>query len=89
MVSLSPQVKKLANSINSELEIFPSPNGIVGAQQSLRARIIVRLISLIENTKENTDLSSTIRIKLTGDGTRIAKGFNVVNFAFTILEEGT
>jgi len=26
---------------------------------------------------------------LTGDGTRIARGLNVVNFAFTILDEGT
>ena len=27
-------------------------------------------------------------IKLTGDGTRIAQGLNIVNFAFTILEDG-
>ena len=26
-------------------------------------------------------------MKLTGDGTQIARGFTVVNFAFTILEE--
>ena len=30
-----------------------------------------------------------IRIKLTGDGTRIARGLNIVKFAFTILEEGS
>jgi len=30
----------------------------------------------------------TIRVKLTGDGTQIAKGLNIVNIAFTILEEG-
>ena len=60
-----------------------------GIQQSLRALITVRLTSLIENTKEITDLPSTIRIKLTGDGTRIVRGLKVVNFAFTILEEGS
>ena len=32
-------------------------------------------------------LSDTIRIKLTGDGTRIARGLNIVNIAFTIIEE--
>ena len=30
----------------------------------------------------------TLRVKLTGDGTNIGKHLNVVNFAFTILEEG-
>ena len=69
----SSEVKKLAHSINSEFDVFPTLNGIVGIQQSLRARITVCLTSLIENTKEITDLPSTIRIKLTGDGTRILK----------------
>ena len=32
---------------------------------------------------------STVRVKLTGDGTRLGKHLHVVNFAFTILEEGT
>ena len=32
-------------------------------------------------------LYTTIRVKLTGDGTRIARGYSIVNFAFTILEE--
>ena len=47
-------------------------------QQSLKARVAICF----------TDLPSTIKIKLTGDGTRIARGFNVVNFAFNILVEG-
>ena len=80
----SSKVKKLAHSINSEFEIYPIPNGIVGVQQSLKTRVTICLTSL----SEITDLPSTIKIKLTGDGTRIARGFNVVNFAFTILEKG-
>ena len=82
-------VKKLALSMNSEFEISPCPNEIIGVQQSLRVRIAYRIKSLLEKTKENADLPNTIRIKLTGDGTRIARGLNVVNVAFTILEEGT
>lgn len=39
-------------------------------------------------TRHTKGHTSTIRIKLTGDGTRIARGFSIVNFAFTILEEG-
>ena len=30
-----------------------------------------------------------VRVKLTGDGTNIGKHLHVVNFAFTILEEGS
>ena len=85
----SSAVKKLANSMNSEFDISPCPNKVIGVQQSLRVRLAYRIQSLIEKTKENTDLSSTIRVKLTGDGTKIARGLNVVNFAFTLLEEGT
>ena len=29
-----------------------------------------------------------IRIKLTGDGTQIARGLMIINVAFTVLEEG-
>ena len=58
-------------------------------QQSLRARITSCLTRLVEKaSKDTTDFPSTIRVKLTGDGTRIARGFSIVNFAFTILEEG-
>ena len=84
----SSTVKKLAISMNSKFNISPCPNGIIGVQQSLRVRIAYHIKSLLEKTKENTDLPSNIRVKLTGDGTRIARGLNVVNFAFTILEEG-
>ena len=31
--------------------------------------------------------ASTIKIKLTGDGTKIARGLSVVNVAFTIIED--
>ena len=74
--------------MNSEFDISPCPNGVIGVQQSLRVRIAYRIKSLLEKTKENADLPNTIRVKLTGDGTRIARGLNVVNIAFTILEEG-
>ena len=33
-------------------------------------------------------MPSYFRIKLTGDGTQIGRGFNVVNVAFTILDKG-
>ena len=39
-------------------------------------------------SQDGMDFPTTIRVKPTGDGTRIAQGYNIVNFAFTILEEG-
>ena len=85
----SSQVKKLAHTLNSHYDVCSSPNGVVGVQQSLRKRITVRVTRLIkECSEENREISSTIRVKLTGDGTQIARGLSVVNIAFTILEEG-
>ena len=58
-------------------------------QQSLRARVTVCLMRLIEKAaQDGRDIPSTVKIKLTGDGTRIGRGFNIVNIAFTVLEEG-
>jgi len=42
---------------------------------------------IIEST-EPEDIPLCFRIKLTGDGTQIGRGYNVVNVAYTIIEEG-
>ena len=41
-----------------------------------------------QNTKAGKLTPSTIRIKLTGDGTQIGRGIKVVNIAFTVIDEG-
>ena len=86
----SSQIKKLTISLNSQWDIHDCPNEIVGVQQSIRARIVQRLTQFVrKGNKEGMAIPTTIRIKLTGDGTRIARGLNIVNVAFTILEEGS
>ena len=86
----SSQIKKLTISLNSQWDIHNCPNEIVGVQQSIRARIVQRLTQFVrKGNKEGMAIPTTIRIKLTGDGTRIARGLNIVNVAFTILEEGS
>lgn len=43
---------------------------------------------IIHNFREDgTEIPKHICVKLTGDGTQVARGLTVVNFAFTILEE--
>ena len=50
---------------------------------------MIRLTELIKKIEDrNEEVPTTFRIKLTGDGTQIARGLTVVNIAFTILEEG-
>ena len=85
----SYQVKSIAQEINSGYKITQAPNGVLGVQQSLKARVTSRLTYLVQKAEKNgKEISNNIRIKLTGDGTRIACGFSVVNIAFTMLEEG-
>lgn len=79
----SNQIKTLTQSLNKEFDITSAPNEITGVQQSLVAHVEARLRHLI--TKK-PDIHK-IRIKLTGDGTQIARGLTIINVAFTVLEE--
>lgn len=85
---LSPDLPRLINlkglskELNSEFDIKPSPHGYTGVQQSLKSRLLCRLKHLQLTAGE------IIQVKLTGDGTYIAKNIHVVNFAFTLLNEG-
>ena len=84
----SSQVKKLTGVLNSQYDIKKCPNGIIGVQQSIKLRIIQRLTHFVKQAStEALSTPETFRIKITGDGTQIARGLNIVNIAFTILEE--
>lgn len=83
------EVKKLTKSMNSKFHIYNCPNNIIGVQHSLRERIVQRLTCFINKSiEEGVDIPNTIRIKLTGDGTKIGRAYNVVNIAFTMIDEG-
>ena len=85
----SSRLNCLVQELNSQYKISSVPNGKVGVQQSLRERLKIRLTRLLEQYNiQKKEIPNTIRVKLTGDGTQIARGLNVVNIAFTILEEG-
>lgn len=84
----SSQIKKLTGVLNSQYGIKRCPNNIIGVQQGIKARIIQRLTQFIKQASEQgICIPETFRIKITGDGTQIARGLNIVNIAFTILEE--
>ena len=82
------QLKKCASTLNAQFEIRDAPEGIVGVQQSIKSRLKLLLTHIIHNFRENgAKIPDVIHVKLTGDGTQIARGLTVLNFAFTILEE--
>ena len=56
---------------------------------AIKQHILKRLEVLIfKNTEEGINTPNTIRIKFTGDGIQIDRELKVINFAFTILDEG-
>jgi len=81
-LTTSSKIQKLQQSMNDSFDIRPCPNAVIGMQQSLQVQITQHVSYMF---KEGIEIP---RIKLTGDGTRIARGLNVVNMAFTIIEEG-
>ena len=76
--------------LNALWNIIPTPNGTLGVQQSLEDRLIIRLSRLLAISPEDAlfKQKKTLRVKLSGDGTRIGKRLHVTNFTFTILDEG-
>ena len=83
----SKHVKKLKCELNLLYGIKKAPADITGVQQSLKEQLMLCITNIINN-KQGKNVPSCFRVKLTGDGTQIGRGFTVVNVAFTILEEG-
>ena len=79
----SSEIQKHIKDMNSQLTITSTPNNTMGAQLSLKTCITTCLLHLVATT---TGTHRKVRIKLTGDGTQIARGLNVLVFAFTVLE---
>ena len=70
------QVKQRVKELNEQWEIFRTPEGSVGVQQSLKKHLFMPMNASFRSYK-------LIRIKLTVDGTNL----HVVTFGFTIPED--
>ena len=66
----SSEVRRLTKFLNTTFTMSNCPNNIIGVQTSFRTQVLYRL-QLRRNTVEGIATPNTIRIKLTGDGTRI------------------
>ena len=77
-------INKVAKNINSCCDIYPTPGPILGVQQSLKNRLTTRLQTLVNKYPSIKD-EAYIRVKLTGDGTRVSRSMHIVVIAFSIL----
>ena len=78
--SIIKEAKKLDNSI------CPTPGRGLGVQQSIRKWIHKVVSHLVESDHSFTE-NSVVRVKITGDGTRVSQSMHCVVIAFTILRE--
>ena len=79
------ELKQQAAELNSKYELKPTSGGIHGVQQSLRNRLMIRLQQLKKH--ELLPISCKLRVRLSGDGTYIAKNLHVIHFTFTLIDE--
>ncbi len=65
--------------------------GTCGVQQSLEGRLRQRVQHLHHTTRPDASFRQNLllHVRLSGDGTNIGKRLHVINFTFTLLEEGS
>lgn len=77
-------IKRRLESLNGKWNITETPGEVEGVQ----IKFADSLKSQIQRLQKEGFEDTTIKVKLSGDGTCIGKGLNVVNFTYTILNEG-
>ncbi len=84
------KLQKRINVLNELWDIKPMLNGLVGVQQSLQDRLSGRIKHLLKEAPPNAPFreNKKCRVKLSSDGTSIGKRLHVINFTFTVLDEG-
>ena len=78
---------KRARELDANYTVRPTPGTVVGVQQSLKEQLKKRIQILV---KANPTLAKNakIRVKVTGDGTRISHSMHAVVMAFVVVEDG-
>lgn len=84
------KIQRRIAELNLQWNITPTPNGTCGVQQTLESRLRQHVLHLhhISSPDATFRYNNCLRVKLSGDGTNIGKRLHVVNFTFTLLEEG-
>ena len=77
-------LNKTSKEMDCNSAIYPTPGPILGIQQSLKSRLTIRLQHMVKINPSLTNESS-IKVKITGDGTQVSHSMHILVLAFTIL----
>ena len=76
-------IKSKAKELNSLFDIKAIERGVEGYQQSIRG-VLTLILEHYLKLMTNESFPTTIRVKLSGDGTWIGSKLHVINFTFTL-----
>ena len=84
------KLQQRITELNSMWNIFPTPNGIIRIQQSLKEKLKARVEKLEQDTPDDSPFKTLkkIRIKLSVDSSNIGKQLQVENFTYALLDKG-
>ena len=78
---------KRARELDADYTVCPTPGTVVGVQQSLKEQL-KKLIQILVKEIPTLAQNAQVRVKVTGDGTRISHSMHAVIIAFVVVEEG-
>ncbi len=83
-------VKRLTKSLNAQSNISPTV-GVIGVEQKVQERLELHLSELDRKGELQAIVKrgNCIRIKLSGDGTKVGRSLHVINFTFTFVDKPT
>ena len=74
------QMNRRKTERNCRCDVYPTPEGTTGVQQSLRVKLRGRIELLVEKNLSTSSESKVDRVKLSSDGTWIGSRLHVVAF---------
>ena len=80
------ELMKVINDLDQKINIMPTPGIAEGVQISFKSSLLDKLGALMLSNPELH--KSKVKVKFSGDGTWIGKRLHVVNFTYTIINEG-
>ena len=78
------KLTRLSKQMDTQSSLQPIPGPIEGVQQSFKERLKIRITTLIKRYPNIKD-EPYIRVKITGDGTRVSRSLHIIVIAFSIL----
>ena len=79
-------LSKASKQLNAKSNIQPTLGQTTGIKQSLEERLIIRLRHALKSDPSFA-LQSTIRVKITGDGTVVSRSLHLVVIAFSLFTD--